>query len=182
MITNTANGWGISLDGMIPIVRAASAKEKGNALTATGSFVTGHGIGDLLGGLTGGAAFPSLPAPATFTPNIDPGIVQYDADGNLRTLNWQTYMVGAQYYLPPNGQVAIGANYTHGKSDNITKGLADASLGSVMKESQFFEAVVIGDITPAVRAGAAFQRIWQTRGDDMETKNNRVELSVYFFF
>jgi predicted porin len=186
--THTANGWGVSLDGMIPIIRAASAKQKANALTATGSFVKGTGIGDLLGGLTGGAAFPNLPpatmggAPITFAANIDPGIVQYDADGHLRTLNWQTFMVGAQYYLPPNGQVTVGANYTHGESDNITQGLPDGAVGGVMKESQFLEVVLLGDITPAVRAGAAFQRIWQTRGDDMETKNNRVELSVYFFF
>jgi hypothetical protein len=186
--THTANGWGISLDGMIPIIQAPSAKQKANALTATGSFVTGTGIGDLLGGLTGGANFPTLPpammggAPVTFAANIDPGIVQYDTDGHLRTLNWQTFMVGAQYYLPPNGQVTVGANYTHGESDNITEGLPDGALGGVMKKSQFLEAVLLGDITPAVRAGAAFQRIWQTRGDNMETKNNRVELSVYFFF
>jgi predicted porin len=186
--THSASGWGISLDGMIPIIGAASAKQKGNSVTATGSFVKGTGIGDLLGGLTGGASFPTLPpatmggAPVTFAANIDPGIVQYDADGHLRTLNWQTLMVGAQYYLPPNGQVTVGGVYTRGESDNITTGLPDSALGGVMKKSQYFEAVVLGDITPAVRAGAAFQRIWQTRGDNMETKNNRVELSVYFFF
>jgi predicted porin len=186
--TKSATGWGVSLDGMIPVIPAPSAKDRGNALTLTGSFVTGTGIGDLIGGLTGGAAFPAIPATTpggptgTYTPNIDNGIVQYDSMGNLRTLNWQTFMVGAQYYLPPSGQVAIAANYTQGNSDNITDGLTGGALAGVMKKSQFFEAVVIGDITPAVRAGLAWQRIWQTRGDDATTKNNRVELSVYFFF
>ncbi|TMQ14512.1 MAG: hypothetical protein E6J91_15170 [Deltaproteobacteria bacterium] len=186
--SNSINGWGISLDGMIPILGAPSTKDKGNALTATGSFVVGHGIGDLMGGLTGGANFPLLPpampggAAPTFPANIDAGIVQYDATGNLRTLNWRTFMVGLQYYLPPNGQVTIGANYTQGDSDNITDGLTGGALGGVFKQSQFFELVALGDITPAVRAGVAWQRIAQTRGDDQQTKNNRLELSVYFFF
>lgn len=186
--TNTATGWGISLDAMIPIIPAASAENKGNSLTATGSFVTGRGIGDLIGGLNGGATFPSLPPPEegemapTYTPNIDNGLVQYDAEGDLRTLDWQTFVLGLQYYLPPNGRVTVGANYSQGESDNITDGLTGAALGGVMKKSQYFEAVVLGDITPAVRAGLAWQRLQQTRGDDMETKNNRFELSVFFFF
>ena len=183
--TRTANGVGISVDGMIPIIPAKSAKDKGGALTLTGSFVTGQGIGDLIGGISGGATFPKLPAPATkaYPSNIDAGLVQYDANGNLRTLDWQTFMVGAQYYLPPSGRVTIGANYTQGKSDNITDGLVDATaLGAVMKKSQFFDATVIGDITPAVRAGVAWQRLAQTLGDNMKLKNNRVELSIYFFF
>jgi predicted porin len=186
--TNSINGWGLSFDGMIPIIARPSAKDKGNALTATGSFVVGHGIGDLLGNLSGGANFPLLPPAmpggtgAAFAANVDPGIVQYDSTGNLRTLNWRTFMVGLQYYLPPNGQVTIGANYTQGDSDNITDGLTGGALAGVFKQSQFFELVALGDITPAVRAGVAWQRIAQTRGDEQQTKNNRLELSVYFFF
>ena len=184
----SANGWGLSLDAMIPVIPAASAKVKGNALTLTGSFVTGHGVGDLIGGLSGGAAFPSIPAATPtgaatpYPANIDPGIVQYDSAGNLRTLNWQTFMVGAQYYLPPNGEVTIGANYTQGESDNVTDGLTGTALGGVFKKSQYFELVALGDITPAIRAGLAWQRIAQTRGDNVESKNNRLELSLYFFF
>ena len=184
--THSASGWGVSLDAMLPVI-PATAKNKGNALTVTGSFTTGTGYSDLLGGLSGGAAFPNLPpammggAPIPFTAaNIDPGIVQYDAMGNLRTLNWRTFMAGIQYYLPPNGRLTVGANYTQGDSDNITEGLT--ALGGVFKRSQFFEAVALGDITPAVRAGVAWQRIWQTRGDEMKTVNSRLELSVYFFF
>jgi hypothetical protein len=189
----TINGWGLSLDGMIPIVPAKSAKDKGNALTLSGSFVMGSGIGDLIGGLTGGAAFPAVPMMGTtaggaYPANVDPGIIQYDTMGNLRAINWQNFMVGAQYFLPPTGRISIGANYTHGQSDNITDGLTGGALGSVFKDSQFFEAVVIGDLTPAVRIAAAWQRIQQTRGDktaagdDVVSKNNRLELAVYFFF
>ncbi|HZJ65968.1 MAG TPA: hypothetical protein VFD36_20815 [Kofleriaceae bacterium] len=185
---NRTTGWGVSLDGMIPIVARPNAKDKANALTATGSFVVGHGIGDLMGGLSGGVSFPALPpampggASTAFTANIDPGMVTYDTNGDLHTINWKTFMVGLQYYLPPNGQVTIGANYTQGSSDNISDGLTGSALTAVMKKSQFFELVALGDITPAVRAGLAWQRIEQTRGDDQHPRNNRVELSVYFFF
>jgi hypothetical protein len=91
-------------------------------------------------------------------------------------------MLGLQYYVPPDGRITLGVNYTQGDADNITDGLTGGALGTVMKQSQFFEAVVLGDITPAVRAGVAWQRTAQTLGDDMKTKNNRLELSVYFFF
>jgi hypothetical protein len=151
----------------------------------TGEFSDGSGYSDLIGGLTGGAAFPGLPpggASTTFNANIDNGVVQYDANGSLRTLNWRTFMAGVQYYLPPHGEFALGANYTQGDSNNITKGLADAALGRVMKRSQFFEALILGDVTPSVRAGAAWQRIHQTLGDNLKTTNDRFELSVYFFF
>jgi predicted porin len=185
--TRSTNGGGISVDGMIPLIPAASAKAKGNALTLTGSFVWGAGVGDMLGGISGGAAFPVVPpampgGPASPVPNIDPGIVQYDAMGNLRTLDGKTFMLGLQYYLPPEGRVAIAANYTQGDADNITEGLTGGALGNVMKRSRFFELVAIGDITPAVRAGVAWQRTEQTRGDNTVSKNNRLELAVYFFF
>jgi len=187
--TRTTTGYGVSVDAMIPILPPASAKDKSNALTATGSLVSGHGIGDLIGGLSGGATFPALPpameggAAQTYTPNIDAGIVQYDSSGNLHTLNWTNFMVGLQYYLPPNGRITLGANYTQGKSGNITEGLTGAALGKVMKKSQFFEAVMLADITPAIRAGLAWQRLEQTFGDDSKKPiNSRLELSVYFFF
>ena len=150
--THAANGAGISVDAMIPVIPAKSTKDKANAVTVTGSFVTGQGIGDLIGGLSGGASFPALPTPAgattapTFTPGIDGGIVQYDADGKLRTLDWRTFMAGIQYYLPPNGEVTIGANYTQGDSDNITQGLTGSALTKVMKRSQYFEVVALGDL------------------------------------
>jgi len=62
--THKANGAGISLDALIPVIPAASTKDKANAVTLTGSFVTGQGIGDLIGGLSGGASFPALAARA----------------------------------------------------------------------------------------------------------------------
>ena len=40
-----------------------------------------------------------MPAPL-YRPNIDSGIVTFDADGNLKSINWRAMVVGLQYYLP----------------------------------------------------------------------------------
>ena len=58
-------------------------------------------------GLTGGVAFPALadadgrrrPAP-TYAADIDNGIVTYDSKGGLHGIQWTSYLLGAQYYLP----------------------------------------------------------------------------------
>ncbi len=141
----TAPGYGISIDALIPVIPVKDAKDKSNGLTLTGSFVTGTGIGDLYtGGLTGGANFPSPNGPnggfgGSYTPNIDPGVVQYavmttntngvlspviDSNNNwtgiLRTIDVRTYMVGLQYYLPfLEGRFVITGNYTHASLPNI---------------------------------------------------------------
>jgi hypothetical protein len=40
-----------------------------------------------------------MPAPI-YRPNMDSGIVTFDADGNVRSINWRAWSVGFQYYLP----------------------------------------------------------------------------------
>jgi len=127
-----------------------------------------------------GAGAPVMTVP--FNANIDPGMVQYDANGNLRTINWQSFMVGVQYYLPPKGRIFISANYTQANSDNITEGLVDAALGKVFTQSQYVEVNAFADITTAVRTGAAWQRVMQTYGDGARETNDRFMYALYYFF
>jgi hypothetical protein len=138
-----SEGYGISIDALIPVIPVKNPEDRSNGLTITGSFVTGTGIGDLYtGGLTGGANFPQPLSTVgafegTYTPNIDPGVAQYaikidpntgmplpDPNGNwigiLRTLNLQTYMIGLQYYLPfLQGRFVLSGNYTHMSMNNV---------------------------------------------------------------
>jgi hypothetical protein len=140
--------------------------------------------------LNGGATFPALPSsgqsagtPATFNANIDNGLVQYSANGVLRTIDWRTFMVGLQYYLPPHGRVLAAANYTQGESDNLAQGLVDsAARGKLMVKSQFFDVNLFGDVTPALRAGCAWEHLMQTRGDGAHETNDRFIFSAYYFF
>ncbi len=124
------SGWGISVDALIPIV-PATLDNRANGLTLTGSFVTGSGIADLYTGLTGGIAVPAYPG-GTYAAPIDAGLVQFDpATGRVHTIDWRTYMVGLQYYLPPSGQIFIAANYSHASSSNIASYLSATSLQQV---------------------------------------------------
>jgi len=119
----TANGYGISVDALIPLVPATKEKKE-NALTVIGNFVTGAGIADEYTGLSGGVRQPTLPAPVgggaapVYTPNVDNGLVEFRADGTLHAVQWTSFMVGVQYYLPPSGKAWLSANYSHLSSDN----------------------------------------------------------------
>jgi hypothetical protein len=183
-----ATGWAVSADAMIPIIPARSPDDKSNALTAIGSFVKGSGDGDIYG-LTGGAAFPALPAlamggatPPAYPSNIDPGLVQFDVMGNMRTINWQSFIVCLQYYLPPKGRIFVAGDYSQSNSNNIAQGLKGAALGKVFTQSQYIETNLFVDVTLAVRMGAAWEKIIQTMGDGARLTDDRFIYALYYFF
>jgi hypothetical protein len=165
--SNSAMGWGVSVDALVPIIPATNANDRGNRLTLTGSFVTGTGIADLINA-NGGASFPTLPNPAQanppplYTPDIDNGLVSFDTQGVLHTIDWQAFRVGIQYYFPPTGRLILSANYTQANSKNMAKlfpmgGAEIELLGSVANVSQYADANLFWDVTPAVRIGASGQ-------------------------
>jgi hypothetical protein len=174
------------------LIPARNADDRGNSLTITGSFVIGTGIADLVGA-GGGASFPTLPNPAfaspppNYTPDIDNGIVTFDNAGVLHTIDWQTFMVGLQYYLPPTGRVFIAANYTQGYSKNMSvlypRGGAEINLETkVANMSRYADANLFFDATPAVRFGGSFQYT-ATQYIDGETPRNLrwMAQALYFF-
>ena len=73
------------IDALLPIV-PATKECHANALTLTGSFVSGAGIADQYNGLNFGVANPSLPNPGMATPapayttNIDNGLALFAKD------------------------------------------------------------------------------------------------------
>ena len=71
-----------------------------------------------------GMAVPPSPGTAPlvglpYTPNVDPGLVAFDLNNFLHTINWETFVIGVQYYLPPTGRLFISGNYSGGYSNNI---------------------------------------------------------------
>jgi hypothetical protein len=222
--TAKAYGNGVSIDALLPIIPVRDPGDRSNGLTLTGSFVTGSGIGDLYtGGLTGGATFPNPLGPqgsftGTYTSNIDPGVVQYgiqtDGMGNqvltpqmnwigiLRTIDWQTYMIGAQYYLPfLRGRFVVTGNYTHASSGNIqqqgTNNFAyEVAAGGnptrTFKAASYYDANVFMGLTDYFKVALSWQHVEQVflahgppgmevMGDATE-HNDRVEVSTFFFF
>jgi hypothetical protein len=180
----TKNGSGISVDALIPVI-PATPTDRGNSLTLTGSFVRGTGISDLYTGLTGGVGFPALPAPAaggtapTYSPNIDSGMVTYDTSGQLHTIDWLSYMVGIQYYLPPSGDVWLAANFSSMKSNNI--GLY-GSGSKLFDKSLWADGNLFWDVNKAVRLGAEFAWFRQTYVDGFKAHNYRGQFSAFYIF
>jgi hypothetical protein len=190
--SNTANGWGVSLDALVPIIPADGPDDRGNRLTITGSFLVGTGIGDLINA-TGGASFPTLPNPALanppplYTANIDNGLVTFDQTGVLHTIDWQSFMAGIQYYLPPTGRVIFSANYTEAFSKNMSrlflKGGSEIELLSrVARRSRYADANLFWDVTPAVRVGASFQYTTTEYVDGETPRNLRYMAQALYFF
>jgi hypothetical protein len=165
--SNSATGWGLSVDAFVPIIPAADGDDRGNRLSLLGSFVTGTGIADLLTA-GGGASFPTLPNPAQanpppeYTGNIDDGLVTFDTQGVVHTIDWWALRAGLQYYLPPAGRLIVSANYTLGYSDNLAelfpKGGAEIELLTrVADRSQYADLNLMWDATPSIRFGLSGQ-------------------------
>lgn len=178
------DGYGISIDALIPIV-PATKEHHDNALTLMGSFVTGAGTADLYSGLSGGVSQPALPNPGmvtpapTYTPNIDNGLALFSTDGTLHPIQWTSYLAGVQYYLPPSGKVFLTANYSHASSDNAH---AFGAAAKVFDKQDWADGNVFFDVTPAVRLGVELAWTDQTYVDGTEGTNYRAQLSGWFLF
>jgi hypothetical protein len=180
-------GWGVSFDGLIPVI-PATMDSRANALTLTGSVVTGSGISDYYTGLSGGVGFPAppnpnmtMPAPA-YAADIDNGMVTFDSSGKIHTIDWTSYIIGAQYYLPPSGKVFISVNYSGMKSDNAASYVATAGQAKIFNKSYWADVNLFADVTSAVRLGAEYAYFHQTYADGVAAKNTRLQFSGLYLF
>jgi hypothetical protein len=191
----TANGYGVSLDALIPII-PAKKDHHDNALTLTGSFTTGAGIADLYQSLSGGVSNPALPNPTMATPapvwvpDVDSGLVMWYPDAaavggfSLHPVQWTTAIVGVQYYLPVKNYTWIAANYSHTESNNdkYFGGLSMAGAKKVWNSEDFADLSLFVDVTPAVRLGLEGAMFDMTYLDKTEAKDLRLQFSAFFLF
>lgn len=183
--SQTATGWGISVDGLIPVI-PATEKDRSNGLTLTGSWVRGEGIADLYSSLTGGMRPLVLPAA---TAAIDAGLVGYDSAGILRPIAWRSFIVGVQYYFPKGGELWVAFNYSQLNSSNI-KDLSRTPAGffnasspsSVFTRTRWADGNLFWDATPALRFGFEYAWTQQTFADGVIAHNNRFQLSSFYIF
>ena len=190
--SNSASGYAVAVNALVPILPAASPTNRANALTLTGEFTTGTGDADLLGGLVsngGGpnapnSAYPMIPgSPAPYVPNIDPGLVTYDNTGNLHTIEWTTFVVGAQYYLPfASGRFFVTGNYAEAHSDNVAKWGDPGQIPFIFTKTRYGDGNVFWDLSTSVRAVVSVQYYEQTFADGESAHNVRTELSWFFWF
>jgi hypothetical protein len=164
-------GYGMAASMLLPIIPIKAVEDRGNSLTLTGEYSIGTGIADMYTFMDGGSRFPLLPNPSTLMPvtwpaNVDPGLVTFDRNLNLKTINWQAIVGGAQYYLPiDKGRIMISGLYSRIWSNNIKDLTPFPSWGGIFTKMEYFDANVSFDITPAAVLGLSFQSVRQTFGD-----------------
>ncbi len=176
----------IAVDGFLPVIPGDKGK-MGNSLSLNGEFATGYGTADLYTGVGGaGTAYPALPNPTNaapapvYAPDIDSGIVQYDAAGGLHYIQWNSFLVGAQYYLPVmDGHVWVSGNYSHMTSANVQRFGPPAKVRS---DLDWFDVNLFVDVTPAVRTAAEYANTHDHYGDGTNAINHRVQLSMFYIF
>lgn len=185
---NTKNGWGFAADVFLPII-PATAENKNFALSVTGQYSVGTGIADLYTALTGGARFPTLTNPGdivpppVYVPNVDVGLVTYDADANLQTIDWTSLLVGVQYYLPiDSGRVWVSGVYSRLESKNLATLTPRLDHGGIFTELEYIDAGAYFAVTPFSHIGVSFQTTRQTYGDGVKNHNNRVHAGWRLFF
>jgi hypothetical protein len=206
-------GWAVAGDVLLPIIPVVDSTDRGNALTLIGEFVIGTGDADQYTSMTAGATMPNvyplppdtpvnaggtaIPQAGTgaaplvglpYTPDVDPGLVAFDSNGVLHTINWQTFIVGVQYYLPPNGRLFITGNYSQGKSNNIASLYHPDSprqpwvnSQAVFDSSWYADGNIFFDITPSARMGVSYQHVTQALADGTQVHNERVETTFLYF-
>jgi hypothetical protein len=184
-------GWGVAASAFVPLL-PGRADKRGNSLSLTGEYVWGMGIADEYPGMTGGVASAPPPNPTmlmpapVYTPNVDPGLAVFTADGIAHLVRWQTFIVGAQYTIAGlDGRMWISANYSRSVSDNAS---TLGTPGKLRSGEDFADFNVFGDITPAVRVGVEYAYISDHyAGADVKVMpidavNHRVQLAAFFIF
>jgi hypothetical protein len=192
--TNSLGMGAIAIDGFVPVIPGRK-DNNGMSLSFTGEFVKGTGFADMYTGFSGGTTFPGFAAPTTvgsmgaapgagtaakipFPADIDNGIVTYDSNGVLHSIDWQTYMLGAQFYLPGR-RVWVSGNYSHATSDNNWKyGTPTATIDSY----DWFDVNLFFQPTPAVRFGVEYANFNTMYSDGQHAINHRGQLSGWFVF
>lgn len=185
----TSTGWGLAVNALLPVLPAKDEDDYRNCLTLTGEFSVGTGIADRYSGLTGGARFPAVPNPSNklippvYVPNIDNGMVTFDADDNLKTIDWQALVLGIQYYLPvPVVRVWVNGVYARLSSSNLAELTPPPNLGDVFTKAEYFDGSLFVGITPSAHVGFGVQHTRQTIGSGATPRNTRVHLATNFFF
>ena len=178
----STSGSGVSIDGLIPIIPASATDHK-NALTLNANYVRGSGINDMYTGLTGGLSGVgnvAVPGGGTYPyTSIDSGLVAFDKNGNLQAIEWTTWLVGLQYYLPTDFNLWLNVVYSRAQSYNAS---LYGGATTVWKNQEYVEGDIFVDLTKAFRLAVGYMYTRQEYADGVVAENQRVQLSGWFIF
>jgi len=167
-----------AIDAFLPVIPATKGK-MGNSLSLGGEFASGYGDADLYTGLTGGVTFGNVAA--GWPQDIDNGIATYTATGQLHFIQWTSYLLEAQYYLPGlDGRMWVSGNFSHMESSN-TRTLFPGSA-KIRGAEDWWDVNLFGDVTPALRLALEYAQFIDHYVDGNSPTNHRVQLSGFFIY
>ena len=113
--------------------------------------------------------------------------------GNLHPIQWTTFNVGLQYYLPfTNGHAFIAGNYGHIESNNIAEFtqtalpnptvLTFAQASAVVHQADFYDGDLFADIAWGVRLGVEGSYYTQKYVDGVSANDVRLQAAGMFIF
>ena len=160
--TESVEGNIVAADILIPVIPASTRKAW--ALTVLGEGALSSGAPDVYQSLTGGAGVGTPPGSTSASyakvADIDPGAVGWStATGQLKTVDWRTFIVSGQFYLPPQGNLWLAGAYSNSYSDNIGE---FGSKTSTWGHEVWWDANLFCDVTPVTRLGLEFFQFTQT--------------------
>jgi hypothetical protein len=188
--TNNLGLSALAVDAFIPVIPATKEK-RDNGLSVQGEFATGYGYADMYSSTNLGVGFPTPPGAgftttatslkATyFSPDIDPGVVTYDTNGNLHGIQLTTYLFGGQYYFPGvEGKLWVSGNYSHQESVNSYR---YSPANSTLAAKDWFDVNFFADPAPGLRFGLEYANTRDTYVDGNFSINHRVQMSGFFIF
>src|SRR5260370_17685447 len=104
----------------------------------------------------------------------------------IHQVNWTTFKASLHDLLP-GGRFFVTGNVSHGQSNNLvsiaTNGVGNTAPGArnVWKESLYWDASFLADITPNARLGLTFSRLQQTYGaDGSSDTSNSIATNTHF--
>lgn len=191
----------IAFDAFVPVIPAREDK-RGNALSLTGQVSTGSGYADVFTNLTGGLSMPHVPnttglnPPPVYPQNVDDGLLVYDLSGQLHPIQWTSFLIGAEYYLPGlDGKAWLSANYSRMVSPNShfyarppSNTLPDPQSAYFVPAEQvrdsldWFDVNVFADVTSAARLGFEYANFHDHYVDGVSAIDHRFQLSGFFLF
>jgi hypothetical protein len=177
---NSKVGDSIAVDAFIPVIPAK--ERQGNALSISGEFSTGYGNADLYTGLSGGAPGAAYTVKGvTYYADVDPGMVVYDNLGQLHLIQWQSFLVDLQYYLPGlDGRVWVSGNISNISSNNLKN--FQATAAKARDHELWGDANLFWAPTDALRFGAEFALFDDVYADGTHAQNIRTQFSAFYVF
>lgn len=172
-------------DLFLPVLHP-DKESRGNSLSITGEVAYGAGYNEEYSGFTWGLGQANA---AHQVANIaDQGPVGF-LNGDLKAIQLMSVICGIQYYLPGDGMEWIALNYSSCHSNNISRLAADPAganpftgAPTVFKASQWLNASLFWDVTPAVRLGLSFDEYRDTFINRAQSKDTRVQFSAFYLF